>query len=136
MRNISWCPCLNTRLNLHISVNCAERAIVPVLILNVFRWKPLSSIYYDMDNDFDHWSLVLSLGNMDSRKHVVDNAIMYSVYDSGQWLGYRFDSTGCCKTTGKLWQHITETLYGVFLVFLGSYDCQIWAIFHFGTLWA
>ena len=44
--------------------------------------------------------------------------------------------TGCCKTTGKLWQHITETLYGVFLVFLGSFDCQIWAIFHFGTLWA
>ena len=42
--------------------------------------------------------------------------------------------TGCCKTTGKLWQHITETLYGVFLVFLGSLDCQIWAIFHFGTL--
>ena len=28
MRNISWCPCLNTRLNLHISVNCAERAVV------------------------------------------------------------------------------------------------------------
>ena len=45
-------------------------------------------------------------------------------------------TTGCCKTTGKLWQHITETLYGVFLVFLGSFDCQIWAIFHFGTLWA
>ena len=44
--------------------------------------------------------------------------------------------TGCCKTTGKLWQHINETLYGVFLVFWGSFDCQIWAIFHFGTLWA
>ena len=43
--------------------------------------------------------------------------------------------TGCCKTTGKLWQHITETLYGVFLLFLCSFDCQIWAIFHFGTLW-
>ena len=65
---------------------------LPVLILNVFRWKPLSSIYYDMDNDFDHWSLVLSLGNMDSNEVVMDNAILYSVYDSGQWLGYRFDS--------------------------------------------
>ena len=42
---------------------------------------------------------------------------------------------GCCKTTGKLWQHITETLYGVFLLVLFSFDCQIWAIFHFGTLW-
>ena len=92
MRNISWCPCLNTRLNLHISVNCAERAIVPVLILNVFRWKPLSSIYSGTDNDYDHWSLVLSLGNMDSNEVVMDNAILYSVYDSGQWLGYRFDS--------------------------------------------
>ena len=45
-------------------------------------------------------------------------------------------TTGCCKTSGKLRKHITETLYGVFFVFLGSYDCQIWAIFHFGTLWA
>ena len=44
--------------------------------------------------------------------------------------------TGCCKTSVKLWKHITETLYGVFFVFLGSFDCQIWAIFHFGTLWA
>ena len=46
------------------------------------------------------------------------------------------ENTGCCKTSGKLRKHITETLYGVFFVFLGSYDCQIWAIFHFGTLWA
>ena len=44
-------------------------------------------------------------------------------------------STGCCKTSVKLWKHITETLYGVFFVFLSSFDCQIWAIFHFGTLW-
>ena len=28
MRNISWCPCLNTRLNLHIGINCVERAVV------------------------------------------------------------------------------------------------------------
>ena len=65
---------------------------LPVLILNVFRWKPLSSIYSGTDNDYDHWSLVLSLGNMDSNEVVMDNAILYSVYDSGQWLGYRFDS--------------------------------------------
>ena len=45
-----------------------------------------------MDNDFDHWSLVLSLGNMDSNEVVMDNAIIYSVYDSGPWIGYRFDS--------------------------------------------
>ena len=64
---------------------------LPLLILNVFRWKPLTFIH-NMDYDYDYWSLVLSLGNMDSRKHVVDNAIMYSVYDSGQWLAYRFDS--------------------------------------------
>ena len=28
MRNISWCPCLNTWLNLHISINCDKRAVV------------------------------------------------------------------------------------------------------------
>ena len=44
--------------------------------------------------------------------------------------------TGCCKTSAKLWKHITETFYGVFLVFLGFYDCQLWAIFHFGTFYA
>ena len=55
------------------------------------RWKPLTFIH-NMDYDYDYWSLVLSLVNMDLRKEVVDNAIMYSVYDSGQWLAYRFDS--------------------------------------------
>ena len=33
--------------------------------------------------------------------------------------------TRCCKTSVKLWKHITETLYRVFCVFLGSIDCQI-----------
>ena len=28
MRNISWCPCLNTRLNLNIGINYVERAVV------------------------------------------------------------------------------------------------------------
>ena len=38
---------------------------------------------------------------------------------SWSWSGgYRASRyTGCCKTTGKLWQHITESLYGVFLLF-------------------
>ena len=31
MRNISWCPCLNTRLNLNIGINYVERAVVYVL---------------------------------------------------------------------------------------------------------
>ena len=54
------------------------------------------------------------------------------------WLTmiFQLHHTGCCKTSVKLWKHITETLYGVFFVFLGSFDCQIWAIFHFGTVWA
>ena len=61
------------------------------------------------------------------------------LHTSGTWPDDGRDYnwyTGCCKTSVKLWKHITETLYGVFLVFLGSYDCQLWAIFHFGTLWA
>ena len=50
--------------------------------------------------------------------------------------GFPVEYTRCCKTSVKLWKHISETLYGVFFVFLGSFDCPIWAIFHFGTLWA
>ena len=54
----------------------------------------------------------------------------------GAFSEYCVCTTRCCKTSVKLWKHITETFYGVFLVFLGFYDCQLWAIFHFGTLWA
>ena len=32
MRNISWSPCLNTRLNLHISINCDKRAVRSVTV--------------------------------------------------------------------------------------------------------
>ena len=29
MRNISWCPCLNTQLNPNIGINYVECAVVP-----------------------------------------------------------------------------------------------------------
>ena len=44
-------------------------------------------------------------------------------------------STGCCKTSGKLCKPFCDTFLGVILLFLCSFDCQIWAIFHFGTHW-
>ena len=44
--------------------------------------------------------------------------------------------TGCCKTSGQLWKPIADAFFEVFLMFLGSFDCQLWAIFHFGTLYA
>ena len=31
MRNITWCPCLNTRLNLNIGINYVERGVVKYL---------------------------------------------------------------------------------------------------------
>ena len=64
-------------------------------------------------------------------KVLIDNRVLLCTFKRSAR-----EHSGCCKTAGKLWQHITETLYGVFLVFLGSFDCQKWAIFHFGTLWA
>ena len=45
-----------------------------------------------------------------------------------------FQYTGCCKTSGQLWKPVTDAFFEVFLMFLGSFDCQLWAIFHFGTL--
>ena len=41
--------------------------------------------------------------------------------------------TGCCKTSGQLWKPVTDAFFEVFLMFLSSFDCQLWAIFHFGT---
>ena len=45
-------------------------------------------------------------------------------------------STGCCKTSGQLWKPLCDSFLGVFFLFFCSFDCQLWAIFHFGTLWA
>ena len=41
--------------------------------------------------------------------------------------------TGCCKTSGQLWKPVTDAFFEVFLMFLDYFDCQLWAIFHFGT---
>ena len=43
--------------------------------------------------------------------------------------------TGCCKMSVKLCKPFCDTFLGIILLFLCSFDCQIWAIFHFGTLW-
>ena len=37
MRNISWCPCLNTRLNPNIGINYVERAVVFFKFLIVYN---------------------------------------------------------------------------------------------------
>ena len=46
----------------------------------------------------------------------------------------KYRSTGCCKTPGQLWKPWTDLFLGVLLLFLCSFDCQIWAIYHFGPL--
>ena len=43
--------------------------------------------------------------------------------------------TGCCKTSVKLCKPFCDTFLGVIFLFFCSFDCQIWAIFPFGTLW-
>ena len=44
-------------------------------------------------------------------------------------------STGCCKTSGQLCELLCDSFLVVFFLFFCSFDCQIWAIFHSGTLW-
>ena len=44
-----------------------------------------------MHNDRgSYWSLVLGLGTMDEDDIVLDNGLMFSVYESGPWVGYKF----------------------------------------------
>ena len=46
---------------------------------------------------------------------------------------YYISTTGCCKTSGQLWKPLTDSFLRVLLLILCSFDCQIWAIFHFGS---
>ena len=43
--------------------------------------------------------------------------------------------TGCCKTSGQLCKLLCDSFLRIFFLFFCSFDCQIWAIFHSGTLW-
>ena len=58
----------------------------------------------------------------------------FSKYQAARTTLQVISSTGCCKTSGQLWKPVTDAFFEVFLMFLGSFDCQLWAIFHFGTL--
>ena len=62
--------------------------------------------------------------------------LMITDSEINKWQTRCWWNTGCCKTSVKLWKHLTKTLYEAFFMFLGSFDCQIWAIFPFGTLLA
>ena len=48
---------------------------------------------------------------------------------------FLFTNTGCYKTSGKLCKLLSDSFLEVFFLFFCSFDCQIWAIFHSGTLW-
>ena len=94
------------------------------------RWGVVTSVYYGQNGHCEQLGLVLRIiapGEM--------NVWIVCGYYNDILITNHRHSTGCCKTSVKLWKNITETLYGVFIVFLGSVDCQIWAIFHFSTLW-
>ena len=66
--------------------------------------------------------------------HYVDCGLntVYVTFDINEIWKYQ---PGCCKTSVKLCKPFCDTFLGVILLFLCSFDCQIWAIFHFGTLW-
>ena len=53
----------------------------------LFRWKPLTFIH---NTKHIPWKLVLGLGTMDSRQQVLESGVMFTVYDSGPWLAYKF----------------------------------------------
>ena len=52
-----------------------------------FRWKPLSYIHNVKGT---YWKLVLGFGNMDSNNEILDNGIMFSWYESGPWVSFKF----------------------------------------------
>ena len=37
-----------------------------------------------------YWMLVLGLGNMDSRGEILDSGLMFSVYESGPWVAFKY----------------------------------------------
>ena len=52
-----------------------------------FRWKPLTYIHNVKGT---YWKLVLGLGNMDSSQEILDNGFMFSVFESGPWVAFKF----------------------------------------------
>ena len=37
-----------------------------------------------------YWMLVLGLGNMDSTGEILDSGLMFSVYESGPWVAFKY----------------------------------------------
>ena len=35
----------------------------------------------------------MALGNMDEQNHILENGIMFSVYETGPWLAFKFSNT-------------------------------------------
>ena len=79
MRNISWCPCLNTWLNLNIGVNYVDRAVVLVLTcLSLSHLSPGVSLIYDLAHD----SGMLQSELFTSRNQ---NLVLAKLPNSGFW---------------------------------------------------
>ena len=51
----------------------------------IIRWKPYSNVYTPKES----FALTLGIGNMDSGNIVLDDGIMFSVYETGPWVGFK-----------------------------------------------
>ena len=68
-----------TKLDFIIKHSYLKNVLIP-------RWKPSSSVHNVRGS---YWSLVLGLGSMDEQDYVLDNGLMFSIYESGPWVGYK-----------------------------------------------
>ena len=53
-----------------------------------WRWKPIS-----YQNIRSFWSLALGIGNLNIYDGTVDDGIMYGVWESGPWAGFKMTGT-------------------------------------------
>ena len=60
-------------------------------IFRVYRWKPLSFIHHNIKSS-SFWALVLGIGNTGPNDDIMDNGIMFGVYESGPWLAFKFSN--------------------------------------------
>ena len=56
-----------------------------------YRWKPLSFIHHNIKSS-SFWALVLGIGNTGPNDDIMDNGIMFGVYESGPWLAFKFSN--------------------------------------------
>ena len=79
----------------------------------IFRWKPLS-----FQNIRSFWNLALGMGNLNIYENIYEDGILYGVWESGPWAGFKMPKVSAMGWIGG----------GT-----AVYDMMVWVSMHFNA---